>query len=86
MSKKAFVVFIDEIQQNFVFGQPFVGSYKSTVTMSDGQQRTVTLTPMTHEGREVIQFNDSGNISYMPRVVGWPPRNRPRDQTLPHRA
>ncbi|MGA3158058.1 MAG: hypothetical protein ABSE43_10850 [Steroidobacteraceae bacterium] len=65
MSKKAFIVSIDEIQQNFVFAEPFVGSYTNKVTMSDGTMRTITLTPMVREGREVVQLDDTGHVTYM---------------------
>jgi hypothetical protein len=45
---KAFVVCLDEIRQNFAFGECFVGSYIRTVTMSDGSTRTIQLTRMIH--------------------------------------
>jgi hypothetical protein len=48
MKTKAFMVCLDEIRQNFVFGEPVVGSYTRTVTMSDGSVRTISLTPMVH--------------------------------------
>ena len=65
MSTNEFVVFIDEVTQNFVFGDCFSGSYTKNVVMSDGQTRTIKLTPMVREGRPVVQLNDSGRISYM---------------------
>ncbi len=45
LSKKRFVVCIDEIQQNFVFGDEFSGRYAKTVTLSNGTTRTIELTP-----------------------------------------
>jgi hypothetical protein len=60
-----FVVFINEITQNFVFGDSFSDSYSKTVTMSDGRARTIKLTPMVRDGRPVIELNDTGHISYM---------------------
>ena len=48
MSKKAFIVSIDEIQQNFVFCEPFVGAYTNKVTMSDGT--TVPSIPRAASG------------------------------------
>ena len=65
MSKKAFIVSIDEIQQNFVFCEPFVGSYTKEVMMSDGTVRTITLTPMIRDGRDAVQLNDTGHVTYM---------------------
>jgi hypothetical protein len=62
---KEFIVCLDEIQQNFVFGDQFVGSYTKTVTMSNGSTRTIKLTPMIHDGRPVVELNDTGHISYM---------------------
>ena len=65
MKTKEIVVCIDEIRQNFVFGDCFVGSYTKTLTMSDGSTRTIKLTPMIHNDSEVVELNDSGHISYM---------------------
>lgn len=65
MKAKEFVVCIDEIRQNFVFGDCFAGSYSKTVTMSDGSTRTIKLTPMIRGDQEVVELNDSGHITYM---------------------
>jgi hypothetical protein len=65
VTAKAFVVCLDEIRQNFVFGECFVGPYTRTVTMSDGSTRTIQLTPMIRDDRPVVELNDSGHISYM---------------------
>jgi hypothetical protein len=65
LSKKRFIVCIDEIQQNFVFGDQFAGGYTKTVTLSDGTTRTVELTPMIHDGKLVVEFKDTGFVSYM---------------------
>ena len=65
MKTKEFVVFIKEITQNFVFGDSFSDSYSKTVTMSDGQTRTIKLTPKVRDGRPVVELNDTGHISYM---------------------
>ncbi len=64
-SKKRFFVCIDEIQQNFVFGDEFSGRYAKTVTLSNGSTRTIELTPMIHDGRPVIEFKDTGGLTYM---------------------
>lgn len=53
VSAKAFIVCIDEIRQSFASGEPFVGSYTKTVTMSDGSTRTISLTPMVRDGVEL---------------------------------
>ena len=65
MKTREFLVCLDEIQQNLVFGDQFAGSYIKTVTLSDGSTRTVKLTPMIREGRPVVELNDTGHISYM---------------------
>ena len=65
LSKKKFHVFIDEIKHNFVFGDEFAGGYSKTVTLSDGSTRTIELTPMIHDGMQVVEFKDSGFRSYM---------------------
>jgi ATP-dependent Clp protease adapter protein ClpS len=65
VKEKEFVVFINEVKQNFVFGDRLIDSYTKTVTMSDGSTRTIKLTPMIHNGSQVVELNDSGHISYM---------------------
>ncbi len=65
MSKSEFVVFINEITQNFVFGDSFSESYTKIVTLSDGTTRTIKLTPTVRNGRPVVELNDTGHISYM---------------------
>jgi hypothetical protein len=62
---KEFMVCLDEVKQNFVFGDRFVGSHTRTVTMSDGSTRTIELTPMIRNGKAVVELNDTGHISYM---------------------
>lgn len=65
ISKQRFMVCIDEIQQNFVFGAEFSGQYCKTITLSDGTCRTVELTPMIRDGQPVVQFKDTGGCTYM---------------------
>lgn len=65
MNPRRFFVCLDEIQQNFVFGDRFRDSYTRTVTLSDGSTRTIKLTPMVRDGRDVVELDDSGHISYM---------------------
>ena len=62
---REFVVSIDEIRQNFAFGERFAGPYTRLVTLSDGSQRSIKLTPMVKDGSEVVELDDSGHISYM---------------------
>jgi hypothetical protein len=64
LAKKTFYVSIDEIKQNFVFADSFSGSYSKTVTLSDGTQRHVELTPMIHNGMQVIELKDTGGLTY----------------------
>jgi ATP-dependent Clp protease adapter protein ClpS len=65
LSKKRFIVCIDEIQQNFVFGDQFAGGYTKVVTLSDGSTRTIELTPMIRDGRPVVELKDTGGHTYM---------------------
>lgn len=65
LSKKTFLVSIDEVKQNFVFGEEFSGAYKRELVLSDGSKRTVELTPMIHNGMKVVELKDSGHLSYM---------------------
>ena len=65
LSEKKFLVSIDEVQQNFVFAEEFSGKYKREVTLSDGSKRTIELTPMIHNGMQVVEFKDGRGHSYM---------------------
>src|SRR6478752_1875078 len=65
LANKRFIVCIDEIQQNFVFGEEFAGRYVKTVTLADGTTRTLELTPVVRNGELMIELNDSGHCSYM---------------------
>lgn len=65
LSKKEFIVSIDEIRQNFVFGDPFVGHYYKAVTLSDGTIRRIELTPMVRQGMQVVEFKDNRGVGYM---------------------
>jgi len=64
-SKHRFAVFINEIQQNFVFGDGLADRYTKTVTLSDGTTRKIELTPMIRNGELVVEFKDNGHTSYM---------------------
>lgn len=65
LSQQKFMVSIDEIKQNFVFGDQFTGSYSKTVTLSDGSKRHIELTPMIHNGMQVVKFQDNSGHTYM---------------------
>ena len=65
LSKRSFTVFIDEVKQNFVFGDSFTGRYTKTVTLSDGTLREITLTPMVRNGMQVVELRDTGGLTYM---------------------
>jgi hypothetical protein len=65
LSKRTFSVFIDEVKQNHVFAEKFTGSYSKTLTLSDGTKREITLTPMMHDGMQVVEFKDTGGHTYM---------------------
>ena len=64
-SKKEFLVSIDEIKQNFVFGDTFTGSYEKTVTLSDGSVRHIQLRPMFKDGALWVEFKDNDGQTYM---------------------
>ena len=66
-SQKRFIVSIDEIRKNFVFGREFLGRYETTIALSDGSSRHVTLTPMLRDGKQVVALDDNGVRTYM----GW---------------
>lgn len=66
-AQKRFVVSIDEIRKNFVFADEFRGRYDRTLTLSDGSARHITLTPMLHDGKQVVALDDNGERMFM----GW---------------
>ena len=65
LSQKHFLVSIDEVRQNFVFGHEFTGHYSTTVHLSDGSSRSIELTPMIHDGMQVVELKDTGGHTYM---------------------
>ena len=65
LGQKQFVVSIDEVRQNFVRFDKFSGHYTKTVTLSDGTTRSIELTPMIHDGMQVVEFKDTGDLTYM---------------------
>jgi hypothetical protein len=65
ITHKIFGVSITEIKKNVVFLEEFAGTYTNTVTLSDGSTRVVELTPMIHNGMQVVELNDSGHVTYM---------------------
>ena len=69
MLSKSFDVAIFEVKQKLTPGrfitQEFSGSYTQTITMSDGKQRQIGLTPMIYKGTRVVRLQDSGHTSYM---------------------
>lgn len=65
-----FVVSIDEVSQNFVFGERFSGSFEKTLTMSDGSERSIKLTPMEKDGKLTVKLKDGQAHTYM-GPNGW---------------
>lgn len=62
---KRFAVSIDEVRQNFVFGDIFTDTYKASVKMSDGAIREIALRPVVRDGELVVEFKDGEHVSYM---------------------
>lgn len=65
-----FVLSIDEVSQNFVFGERFSGKFEKTVTMSDGSERSIVLTPMEKDGKLAVKLQDGQGHTYM-GPNGW---------------
>ncbi len=65
LSQKRFMVSIDEIRRSFVFADHFTGTYRKDVVMSDGTMRRIELTPMVHNGKQVVEFKDTGGLTYI---------------------
>jgi ATP-dependent Clp protease adapter protein ClpS len=65
LSKRRFMVCLDELRQNFVSGEQFTGGYTKTVTLCDGSTRTIELTPMIRDGLAVVELKDTGHHSFM---------------------
>jgi len=64
-SKKEFLVSIDEVRQNFVFGETFTGTYEKAITLSDGSVRHIQLRPMLKDGKLLIELKDNDGHTYM---------------------
>lgn len=65
-----FIVSVDEVAENYVFGERFSGRFEKVVTMSDGSKREIVLTPMEKDGRLVVKFQDGQGHTYM-GPNGW---------------
>jgi ATP-dependent Clp protease adapter protein ClpS len=65
LAKRRLFVFIHEIRQEIVSGDELGQRYTQTVSLSDGSTRTIELTPMFHNGMPVVEFKDTGHLSYM---------------------
>lgn len=65
LAHKHLVVSMDEIKKNLVFADEFQGHYSRTVRLSDGTTRAITLTPMLHNGMQVVELKDTGGRTYM---------------------
>ena len=65
LSQRKFRVFINEVKKNFVFGDEFAGHYSKALILSDGSKRFIELTPMVHNGVQVVELKDGGGTSYM---------------------
>jgi len=61
----SYIVSIDEVKQNFAFGEPMRDSFTKTVKMSDGKERTIELKSMLKNGKTVIEFKDGPRLSYI---------------------
>jgi ATP-dependent Clp protease adapter protein ClpS len=65
LAKRRLFVFIHEIRQEIVSGDELGQRYTQTVSLSDGSTRTIELTPMIRHGMPVVEFKDTGHLSYM---------------------
>jgi len=48
-----------------VSGDELGQRYTQTVSLSDGSTRTIELTPIFHNGMPVVEFKETGHLSYM---------------------
>ena len=65
LTHRHFLVSLDEIRKNYVFGDEFQGRYAKSVPLSDGTTRRIELTPMLHDGMQVVELKDTGGRTYM---------------------
>lgn len=61
----SYIVSIDEVKQNFAFGEPMRDIFTKTVKMSDGKERMIELRPVVRNGKTVIELKDGAGITYM---------------------
>jgi hypothetical protein len=68
LANKVFSVELYEVKQKLTPGdflsEEFSRSYTRTVTMSDGTKRTIELTPMVHQGMQVVRLKDNAGMTY----------------------
>lgn len=68
-SDRSYSVSIDEVKQNFVFGDRISGVYVKVVRMSDGSVRKIKLRPVVKDGEELVELTDISkngpHLSYM---------------------
>lgn len=68
-SDRSYSVSIDEVRQNFVFGEQVSGVYVKVVRMSDGSVRKIQLRPVVKDGEELVELTDTSKdgrqLSYM---------------------
>jgi hypothetical protein len=60
LAKKRLVVCLDEVNQNSVFGETFIGADAKSVTFSNGSVCNLELAPMIRNGMPVVQLKDGG--------------------------
>jgi len=65
VTEREFMLSVDEVKQNFVFGERFNGKFEREFTLSDGSKRKIMLTPVLKNGKPYVELNDGGHISYM---------------------
>lgn len=58
-SGRSYSVSIDEVRQNFVFGEQVSGVYVKVVRMSDGSVRKIQLRPVVKDGEELVELTDT---------------------------
>jgi hypothetical protein len=69
-SHHTYLVSLDEIRSNLLWGKQFSGEFTSKVTLSDGSVREITLRPVQRDGQEMVELLDKSGHGTFQSYMG----------------
>ncbi len=64
-SERTFLVNFAEVEEILELGERFKGSYERSLTLSDGSERRIRLTPMLRDGELWVELRDGARVTFM---------------------